>query len=55
MWHMNQAAQALKQQESPSKSCTMNMRMTYAQYQKLKALGGAAWVRLQINKAKEQQ
>ena len=44
----------IKQQESPPKARTMNMRMTYTQYQKLKALGGAAWVRMQINKAKEQ-
>jgi len=43
----------IKQQESPPKARTMNMRMTYAQYQKLKWLGGASWVRWKINQELE--
>ena len=51
VWHMN--TQAPKFQEHPTKDCTLNMRMTSEQYQKLRRLGGAAWVRAQITKAKE--
>jgi hypothetical protein len=50
MCHMNKSKE--KYRDVPIKDKYFPMRITEAQHAKLLALGGAAWIRDQINKAK---